>query len=77
MSSPTARTSALATIDRNGAPRVRSVICRKISADGSVWAISDGRSEKNEQLKASPHAEMCFWLPGRREQFRVGGSVKV
>jgi len=26
----------LATIDKNGAPRVRSVICRKISPDGSV-----------------------------------------
>jgi len=67
----------LATIDKNGAPRVRSVICRKISPDGSVWVISDARSEKNEHLKVSPHAEICFWLPGRREQFRVGGSMKV
>lgn len=67
----------LATVDKNGAPRVRSVVCRKISPDGSVWMVSDARSEKNEQLKASPNAELCFWLPGRREQFRVGGSVKM
>lgn len=67
----------LATIDKNAAPRVRSVVCRKISPDGSIWFVSDARSEKNEHLKASPHAEICFWLPGRREQFRVGGSVKV
>ena len=68
---------ALATIDKNGSPRNRSVVCRKISPDGSLWVVSDARSEKNEQLKAAPNAEVCFWLPGRREQFRVGGSVKI
>lgn len=67
----------LATIDRNGAPRARSVVCRKVAADGSVWVVSDARSEKNEQLKAAPNAEICFWMPNRREQFRVGGSIKI
>jgi PPOX class probable FMN-dependent enzyme len=67
----------LATVDKTGAPRARSVVCRKIAADGSVWVASDGRSEKNDQAKAVPQSEVVFWLPNRREQFRLLGSVKI
>ncbi len=67
----------LATVDKSGNPRARSVVCRKLNADGSLWMVSDARSEKNEQLRLSPQAEACFWLPTRREQFRVGGSIKI
>ena len=70
-------TCTLATVDKNGAPRARSVVCRKVGADGSVWIVSDARSEKNEQLKALPQAEVVFWLPAIREQFRLLGSVKI
>lgn len=67
----------LATVDKNGAPRARSVICRKVSPEGSLCIVSDARSEKNEQLKAVPQAEVVFWLPVRREQFRLLGSVRI
>lgn len=67
----------LATVDKNGAPRARSVVCRKVGADGSVWVVSDARTEKNEQVRAVPQAEVVFWLPASREQFRLFGSVKV
>ena len=67
----------MATVDKNGAPRARSVVCRKVGADGSLWIASDARSEKNEHLKAIPQAEIVFWLSGRREQFRILGSVKI
>jgi len=68
---------ALATVDKNGAPRARMVVCRRVAADGSAWVVSDARSEKNEQAKAVPQAEVVFWLAGRREQFRLLGSVKI
>jgi PPOX class probable FMN-dependent enzyme len=67
----------LATVDKNGTPRARSVVCRRVGTDGSLWFASDARSEKAEQLKAVPQAEIVFWLPTRREQFRLLGSVKV
>lgn len=67
----------LATVDKNGAPRARSVVCRKVSPDGSAWFVSDARSEKNEQVRAVPQAEVVFWLPTSREQYRLLGSVKL
>jgi pyridoxamine 5'-phosphate oxidase len=71
------RVCTLATVDKAGLPRARSVVCRRVGPDGAIWLASDARSEKNEHVKASPHAEVVFWLPTRREQFRVQGSVKV
>lgn len=69
--------ATLATVDRSGAPRARTVVCRRVGDDGNVLIVSDGRSEKNEQIKASPQAEVVFYLPTSREQFRVLGSAKL
>jgi pyridoxamine 5'-phosphate oxidase len=71
------RICTLATVDKTGLPRARSVVCRRVGPDGAIWLASDARSEKNEHVKANPQAEVVFWLPTRREQFRVQGSVKV
>lgn len=71
------RIAALATVDEQGRPRVRSVVVRRIESDGAVWVCSDARSAKNIQLRANPAAEMVFWLPGRGEQFRLAGEVAV
>src|SRR5687767_9132257 len=56
---------------------VRMVICRKVEADGSTLYCSDGRSNKNWQLVPSGGAAVAFWLPIRREQFRIRGRVDV
>jgi pyridoxamine 5'-phosphate oxidase len=69
--------ATLATIDKTGAPRARTVICRRVGADGSVSIASDARSEKNEQLRAVAQAEVVFWLPAAREQYRILGSTRV
>src|SRR5215213_3847478 len=68
------RVCTLATVDKAGLPRARSVVCRRVGPDGAIWLASDARSEKNEHVKASPQAEVVFWLPTRREQFRVQGG---
>ena len=69
--------ATLATVDKTGAPRARTVVCRRVSADGAIYVASDARSEKNDQLKANPQSEISFWLPTAREQYRVAGAAKV
>jgi len=69
--------ATLATVDRSGAPRARTVVCRRVADDGNVLIVSDSRSEKNDQLKSSPQAEVVFWLPTLREQFRVLGTTRI
>jgi PPOX class probable FMN-dependent enzyme len=67
----------LATVDRAGAPHVRSVVCRKIDRDGCLYATIDARSEKNAQLRGDPRAEAAFWLPKLRMQFRINGVARI
>jgi pyridoxamine 5'-phosphate oxidase len=71
------RVAALATVDQAGRPRVRSVVCRRIEEDGALWIVSDSRSDKNGQARANAFGEMAFWLPSRREQFRIAGGLEV
>ncbi len=70
------RVAAMATVDHEGTPRVRSVVCRRIGP-ASIWVASDARSAKNRQVRAVPAVELAFWLPRRREQFRVAGVVAI
>ncbi len=69
--------ATLATVDWQGRPRARSVVCRRIADDGSLWIASDARSEKNEHAKERKQAELVVWLPQPREQFRLFGDVSV
>src|SRR3954470_22541307 len=70
--------ATLATVDWQGRPRARSVVCRRIDEeDGSVWIASDARTEKNEHARESKLAELVIWLPQPREQFRLFGDVSV
>ncbi|HEX8912574.1 MAG TPA: pyridoxamine 5'-phosphate oxidase family protein [Humisphaera sp.] len=69
--------ATLATVDKGGAPRARTVVCRRVQPDGSVLVASDARSEKNEQVKGTQQAEVVFWLPTLREQYRLFGSTRV
>ena len=73
---PRPRVAALATVDAAGRPRVRSVVCRRV-ATGGIWVASDARSAKNAEVGANPAVELAFWLPGRREQFRVAGTARI
>lgn len=71
---------SLATVDSEGRPRVRSVVCRSIADDGSLWFASDARSGKNTQLRTGPSngaVEVVAWLPVTREQFRLSGVARV
>jgi hypothetical protein len=69
--------AALATTDGGGKPHVRHVVCRRIDPDGSILVTSDARSHKNQHIRANPNVELSFWLPSRREQFRIAGTMII
>jgi len=69
--------ATLATVDAVSRPRARSVVCRKLEQDGSLWVTSDLRSDKNDQLSKRPFGERVFWLRNRFEQFRVAGCIEI
>ena len=71
------RVGALATVDEGPSARVRFVVCRRVDPDGTLWVASDARSAKNAQLRRQAEAEVAFWLPGRREQYRLAGAVTI
>lgn len=73
---PKARVAALATADPAGGPHVRHVVVRRLDAAG-LWITADTRSAKAEHLRDRPRAELAFWLPSVREQFRLAGPVHV
>lgn len=67
---------SVATVDADGRPHVRSVVCRRI--EGPMLLIaSDARSAKNQQIAGRPRVEGCFWLPKLRRQYRLAGSALV
>jgi pyridoxamine 5'-phosphate oxidase len=67
----------LATMSRNGSPRARSVVCRLIDDDGTIWFVSDARSKKNQQILAHKSIEAVFWLPSLKRQYRIRGQARI
>jgi pyridoxamine 5'-phosphate oxidase len=71
------RAAVLATVDENHRPRARTIIVRRITDSGLIVFVSDARSRKNAQLRQTPAAELVFYLPTLRQQFRVFGWTAV
>lgn len=69
---------ALATVDAEGNPQVRHVVCRRFDdRDGSLWFTSDARSAKMAELERHPLAAAVCWLAESRQQFRFNGAVTI
>ena len=69
---PTAMT--LATASATALPSARIVLLKEADAAGFVW-YTNGESRKGTELRANPHAALCFhWMP-MRKQVRVEGMV--
>ncbi len=74
--SPESRFVQLATLRRNGRPAARTVVFRGFLGDTPcLTCATDARSEKVAELNASPWAEVCWYFPVTREQFRLSGTV--
>jgi pyridoxamine 5'-phosphate oxidase len=73
-----ARYLQLATIRANGRPANRTVVFRGFLQDSNqLKFITDARSEKVEQIQQQPWAEVCWYFPNTREQFRFSGCLTL
>jgi len=71
----TPRVVTLATVDLTGWPHARTVVCRRLDDDGTIYVASDARSQKNVQTRLRGSSEFCFWLPTLRKQYRLQADI--
>lgn len=68
----------LATIGSNGRPANRTVVFRGFAdTSNKIQINTDNRSNKIEDLKQCPFAEICWYFTDSWEQFRINGTVDV
>lgn len=70
---PTAVT--LATASADGKPSARVVLLKGFDERGFVF-YTNLESKKGAELKANPHAALCFYFPPLYQQVRVEGRVE-
>ncbi len=66
---------SLATVDVNGAPHVRIVLCKGFDAAGLRF-FTNMESNKGHDLAAHPHAAVCFHWKSLSRQVRAEGTVQ-
>ncbi|MEA5581764.1 Npun_F5749 family FMN-dependent PPOX-type flavoprotein [Nodularia harveyana UHCC-0300] len=73
-----ARYLQLATVGENNRPANRTVVFRGFLEDSNqLKFITDARSHKVDQIKKQPWAEICWYFPKTREQFRISGCLTL
>ncbi|MEW5319975.1 MAG: hypothetical protein WDW38_011083 [Sanguina aurantia] len=69
----------IATVRPDGRPSNRTVVfrgfLRQITND--LTFITDRRAKKVAEIAANPWAEVCWYFPNSREQYRLGGSLTI
>jgi pyridoxamine 5'-phosphate oxidase len=73
-----ARYLQLATVQPNGRPANRTLVFRGFLEDtNQLKFITDRRSAKIHQIQQQPWAEVCWYFPHTREQFRITGCLTL
>jgi pyridoxamine 5'-phosphate oxidase len=73
-----ARYVQLATVRPNGHPANRTIVFRGFLPDtNQLRFIVDRRSDKIDQIHTQPWAEICWYFPKTREQFRLSGTLTL
>jgi pyridoxamine 5'-phosphate oxidase len=73
-----ARYFQLATVRADGRPANRTVVFRGFLPDSNAIAIiTDQRSQKIGQIEQNGWAEICWYFPKTREQFRFAGTIYI
>ncbi|XP_043689040.1 pyridoxine/pyridoxamine 5'-phosphate oxidase 2 [Telopea speciosissima] len=68
----------LATVRSNGRPANRTVVFRGfLEGSDKIQINTDGRSQKIDDIKHSPFAEICWYFTDSWEQFRINGTIDV
>jgi pyridoxamine 5'-phosphate oxidase len=75
---PNARYVQLATVRPNGRPANRTVVFRGfLDQTNQLKFVTDARSQKLDQIDRCPWAEVCWYFPKTREQFRLQGHLTL
>ncbi len=73
-----ARYLQLATVRANGRPANRTIVFRGfLENTNQLKFVTDARSEKADQIKQQPWADICWYFPHTREQFRITGCLTL
>ncbi|MEA5517064.1 Npun_F5749 family FMN-dependent PPOX-type flavoprotein [Nodularia sp. UHCC 0506] len=73
-----ARYLQIATVRENNRPANRTVVFRGFLEDSNqLKFITDARSDKVYQIQQQPWAEICWYFPNTREQFRISGCLTL
>jgi pyridoxamine 5'-phosphate oxidase len=73
-----ARYFQLATVRANGRPANRTVVFRGFLPErNAILMITDRRSQKIAQIEHQGWAEICWYFPKTREQFRFAGILHI
>lgn len=68
---------ALATVDADGQPHCRVVLCKGLDARGIAF-FTNRQSDKGAQLAGNPRAAATFWWPApRNRQARLVGRIEL
>ena len=67
---------SLATVDADGLPDVRAVLCKSFDAEGLVF-YTNAESAKGRQLRGQPKAAALFHWKSLRRQARFRGPVTM
>lgn len=70
------RYCSLASVNNNK-PIVRTVVLRDMTEGYNLIFFTDTRSEKVEQFRENPNAEVLFYNPKKLLQIKVGGSIEL
>jgi pyridoxamine 5'-phosphate oxidase len=67
--------AALATATPAGLPSVRMVLVKDVTAEGSFVLYTNAESRKGLEIRANPHAALCFHWKSLRRQIRIEGPI--
>jgi pyridoxamine 5'-phosphate oxidase len=66
---------ALATATPAGLPSVRMVLLKEVLSDPSFVFYTNAQSRKGLEIRANPHAALCFHWKSLRRQIRIEGPL--
>jgi pyridoxamine 5'-phosphate oxidase len=66
---------ALATATPTGLPSVRMVLLKGVMSDASFAFYTNATSRKGVEIRANPHAALCFHWKSLRRQIRIEGPL--
>src|SRR5258708_16715589 len=71
---PEPHAMTLSTVDQEGRPSSRVLVCRDVDPAGACYFPSAAASPKGRELRATPPAALPFYWPQHGRQIRVRGT---